>query len=74
MTARADRIRSADLAYQWLVERASEEVSLNGSVDLETAIVADELGYSINTLTADAEFVLGLHPSERKLNYDTTED
>lgn len=74
MTARADRIRSADLAYQWLVERASEEVSLNGSVDLETAIVADELGYSINTLTADAEFVLGLYPSERKVNHDTTED
>lgn len=74
MTARAERIRSADLSYQWLVERASEEVSLNGSVDLETAIVADELGYSIHTLTADAEFMFGLHLTERKVNHDTTED
>lgn len=58
MTARVERIRSADLNYQRLVEEATTGLFIDGMVDIETAAKADALGYSTTTLTNDAEALL----------------
>lgn len=48
----------ADIKYHRLVELASLQLTLHGMIDMETATLADELGYSIRTLTTDAEQLL----------------
>ncbi len=59
MAARAERIRSADISYQRLVEEAATGVLHDGMVDIETAAQAATLGYSVQTLTDDAEALIG---------------
>lgn len=48
-------LEKLDTAYFALVVEAAYGLRRDGIVDIETAAQADELGYSVSTLTSDAE-------------------
>lgn len=48
----------SNISYHRLVEEAAQSLNDIGGINMETAIRADELGYSIRTLTTDAEQLL----------------